>query len=281
MNHIELENGVKLPVLGFGIHHLEPGSLCERTVITAIENGVRLLETSNGFKNEVSLGIGVKNCIKNNIIKREDILLSTKVESYYQGYSDTKECFKKSCENLDTDYIDIYQIRYPSWYSAEVETLFLDSYRAMEELYSENKIRVIGISNCSIKYIELLLKEAKIKPMINQLEINPYFQQKDVENFTKQNSIIVQTWASMRYGKACYDDNIIKLAQKYDRSPAQLILRWHIQHERLCMTRTTKEEHLIEDMNIFDFSLSKEDMDFLDSLDIENNQTWPPFGINV
>ena len=281
MNYIKLSNGLKIPQIGFGIHHYPEGTASVEIIENLLKNGVQLVETASSFFNEKSLGIGIKNSQQKLGIKREEILISTKLHDDMQGYEYTKQAFKNSLEKLDVDYIDIFQIRHPLWNEDDWKTPLIDSWRALEDLYEEGKIRAIGVSNFSIKYLEYLLGHAYIKPMMNQIEIHPRFQQKDIQEFCRENNIVVSSWASLNYGRVHYDDFIKEIAKKYNKTSVQLVLKWHIQQNHLTMTRATQENHIVEDLNIFDFVISEDDMNLLDSLDGTGVPTWPSTGINI
>lgn len=150
----------------------------------------------------------------------------------------------------------------------------------MEEFYKDGRIKALGVCNFSIKPLEFLLEEAEIKPTINQIELHPQYQQKEIQNFCKTNNIVVSSWASLQYGKVCYNETIIEIANRYNKTPAQIVLRWHIQNGHMTVTRSTKKERLEQNINIFDFELTNEDMAIIDNMDSSIKPIWPCLPIN-
>ena len=197
MEFYELSNGLSIPKIGFVIHHLDEGQLAVDTTYEAIKAGWRLLETASSFFNEKSLGLGIEKALNENIVKREDLIISTKLQDEMQGYEYTHQAFQNSLEKLGVDYIDIFAIRLPLIMEEDWQTPLIDSWRAMENLYDEGKICVLALSNFAAKHLEFLLENARIKPMINQLEIHPRFHQYGLQKFCKKNNILVSSWRSL------------------------------------------------------------------------------------
>lgn len=281
MQYLKLNNGLVIPCLGFGIHHYEEGIEPVEIIEKVLASGARLIETASSFFNEKSMGIGIKNACTKYKIKREDIFISTKLHDDMQGYEFTKQAFRNSLEKIGVDYIDLFAIRHPLWTEEDWKTPMIDSWRAMEELYQEGKIRAIGVANFSIKYLSFLLEHAKIKPMINQIEIHPKYQQREIQEFCTKNNITISSWATLNYGRVLYQDTIIKVARKYGKSPVQIVLRWHIQQGHLTMTRSSQTDHIKEDLDVFNFELSDIDMELINSLDGTGTATWPLQGIVI
>lgn len=281
MEYVKFDNGVKVPILGFGCHHLDDGSLLVETVKNYIKFGARFIETLGCSDNEGGVGFAIQDCMKKGLVKRENLFISTKLKDLSFGYEYTKKQFYKQCENLQLDYIDMFQIRYPNKIAQDWKSVLIDRWRALEDLYKENKIKVIGVSNFGIKHLEFLLNEAEIKPMINQIEIHPLYQQKVIQEYCRKNNILVSSWASLQYGKICYDENLIKLAAKYNKTAAQLVSRWHIENNHITVTRTTKQKRIQELLECFDFDLAEEDKIFIDNYDCEEMKAiWPEGGID-
>lgn len=283
MEFYELSNGLSIPKIGFGIHHLDEGQLAVDTTYEAIKAGWRLLETASSFFNEKSLGLGIEKALNENIVKREDLIISTKLQDEMQGYEYTHQAFQNSLEKLGVDYIDIFAIRLPLIMEEDWQTPLIDSWRAMENLYDEGKICVLALSNFAAKHLEFLLENARIKPMINQLEIHPRFHQYGLQKFCKKNNILVSSWRSLEYGKICYNETIMKIARKLEKTPAQIVLRWHIQQNRLPITRTTHIDRMNENLNIFDFNLDENEMNIINNLKdplFKSNQ-WPTEAIRT
>ena len=282
-NQIRLPNNITIPSIGFGIHHLDEGALAIDTTYNAIKTGWRLLETASSFFNEKSLGLGIKQAIDEGIVKREDLIISTKLQDEMQGFEFTNIAFQDSLKKLGVDYIDIFAIRLPLIKEDDWKTPLIDSWRAMEELYNQGKIKVLAVSNFAKSHLEFLLENAKIKPIINQLEIHPKFQQKGLQKLCKDNNIIVSSWRSLEYGVVCYNSTIQEIAEKYNKTPAQIVLRWHIQQGRLPITRTTHFNRMKENIDIFNFEISQEDMEKVNNLQdpaYKSNQ-WPTETIRI
>lgn len=273
-------NQIKYPQLGMGVHHIDDGDFLIKTVENYIKNGFYFIETANCFENEKGVGLAIKNCIDNKIIKREDLFISTKLHDRTYGYTQTKNAIDTSKDLLGTGYIDMFQLRLPYWGHSNWKNLVIDAWRAIEEAYFNGNIKIIGVSNFAIRHLEFLLDKAEIKPMVNQIEIHPRYQQQEIQKFCRENNIIVQSWASLQYGKICYDDDFKILENKYNKTIAQIILNWHIAQEHLTMTRTTKLEHLKEIQSCIDFQLENEDIEYINSFDNTCGPTWPIDGID-
>lgn len=271
-------NSINIPKLGFGIHHLDEGILAEETVYNAIKwGGWRLLETAGCFQNERSLGLGIQRAINEGVVARKDLFISSKIQDEMQGFEYTKESFENSLNKLQVDYIDLYGIRRPLVEQEDWKTPLIDSWRALEDLYKDGKIKILTVSNFAPMHLNFLLENAEIKPLINQLEIYPRYQQIGLQKYTRNKGLIVGSWVSLDYGRACYDNVIIKLSEKYNKTPAQIILRWHIQKEHLTMTRTTQINRMRENIDIFDYSLDEKDMKLIDDLNDKHlkSENWP------
>lgn len=279
MEYKEL-NSIKIPKLGFGVHHIQEGRFLIETVENAIKTGFRFLETAPGFFNEKGLGIGINNSIRKGIVERKDLFIGAKTHDEIYGYTDTIESFERSLEKYSVEYFDMYQIRFDLWNETRWQELLIDSWRALEELYTDGKIKVLGVSNMSEKYLSFLLEEAKIKPQINQIEIHPRYQQNKIQEYCLKNNILISSWGSLWYGKICNDEFLYEIAKKYNKTIAQIVLRWHIQKEHITVTRTTKPFRMEQNLNIFDFELSKEDIKTINEMDNTSKPAWPDNGID-
>lgn len=267
----------KLPSIGFGIHHLDEGALAVDTTYRAIESGWRVLETAGSFLNECSLGLGIQMALEQHFVKRDELVVSTKLRDDMQGYEFANQAFQCSLNNLGLDYIDIFAIRLPLIMEEDWQTPLIDTWRAMEQLYEKGKIKILAVSNFAVKHLEFLINRATYKPMINQLEIHPYFQQLGLQKFCQENEIYISSWASLDYGKICYDKSILGLSQKYNKTPAQIVLRWHTQKGHFTITRTTNYDRMKKNLDIFSFTLNERDMNAIDNLnDLSfKSKNWP------
>lgn len=262
MNEILLNNGVKMPMIGYGVFQIQDLVQCEQCVYDAIQAGYRLIDTASVYGNETAVGLA----IKRSGIQREDLFITSKLWVQDAGYESAKKAIDLTLENLQTDYIDLYLIHRPfnDYYGA---------YRAMEEAYKEGKIRAIGLSNFDAARIVDLMMNNEVKPAVVQVECHPFYQQEDLREFLQENNILMEAWAPFAEGKKhIFQNDVLKtIAQKYEKSVAQVILRWNIQRQIVPLSKTVHTNRMEENLAVFDFELSQEDMHFIASLD--ENQT--------
>ena len=262
MNEILLNNGVKMPMIGYGVFQIQDLVQCEQCVYDAIQAGYRLIDTASVYGNETAVGLA----IKRSGIQREDLFITSKLWVQDAGYESAKKAIDLTLENLQTNYIDLYLIHRPfnDYYVA---------YRAMEEAYKEGKIRAIGLSNFDAARIVDLIMNNEVKPAVVQVECHPFYQQEDLRGFLQENNILMEAWAPFAEGKKhIFQNDVLKtIAQKYEKSVAQVILRWNIQRQIVPLSKTVHTNRMEENLAVFDFELSQEDMHFIASLD--ENQT--------
>ncbi|MEW9095304.1 MAG: aldo/keto reductase [Clostridiaceae bacterium] len=259
-NTITLNNGVKMPWLGLGVFRAEDSPKLVDAVKTAIKNGYRSIDGAAIYDNEVSMGKGIAEGIKAAGISREDLFITSKVWNADLGYESTIKAYETSLKKLGLDYLDLYLIHWP------VEGKYKDAWRALEYLYKQGRVKAIGVSNFQVHHLENLMKDAEIKPMINQIEFHPRLTQSKVRAFCKQNDIQVEAWSPLMVGKL-FDNEILKeIADKYNKSVAQIILRWDIQNEIVTIPKSTNEGRIIENSQIFDFELTNEEVEKINSL---------------
>lgn len=262
MNEILLNNGVKMPMIGYGVFQIQDLVQCEQCVYDAIQAGYRLIDTASVYGNETAVGLA----IKRSGIQREDLFITSKLWVQDAGYESAKKAIDLTLENLQADYIDLYLIHRPfnDYYGA---------YRAMEEAYKEGKIRAIGLSNFDAARIVDLIMNNEVKPAVVQVECHPFYQQEDLREFLQENNILMEAWAPFAEGKKhIFQNDVLKtIAQKYEKSVAQVILRWNIQRQIVPLSKTVHTNRMEENLAVFDFELSQEDMHFIASLD--ENQT--------
>lgn len=258
MEYIKLNNGVDIPILGYGTFQI-PSSIAEECVLNALNVGYRMIDTAAAYFNEKEIG----RAIKKSKISREEIFVVTKVWIQDAGYENTMKAFYTSLKNLDLDYIDLYLIHQP--YGD-----YYGSWKAMEELYRKGKIRAIGVCNFSMERFVDLYMNCTIKPMVNQIEFHPFFQQNQVQNLLKDYNCQIQAWGPLNEGQRnIFKHEILEeIAKKHDKTVAQIVLRWHIQKHIMTIPKTIHKDRMIENMNIWDFQLDSEDFKKIDQLNL-------------
>ncbi len=247
-----------MPLLGFGTYLLRDGSACEQSVLHALNIGYRLIDTAAAYYNEESVGRAIK---KSNV-KREEIFVTTKFLPADPGYEKAKRAFEASLKNLGLDYIDLYLIHLPQ---GDVNS----SWTAMEELYKEGKVRAIGVSNFNMDQIQNLLTQHSVIPAVNQVETHPFSQKTEMQTALKTQGIQLESWAPLAQGKNdLFTNELLKaLSDKYNKSIAQVVLRWLIQKEVVAIPKSSNTKRINENFNVFDFELSSHDMTTIKSLD--------------
>lgn len=252
-----LHNGVKMPYFGLGVYLSEDGDEVINAVKWALETGYRHIDTASIYNNEEGVGVG----IKESNVPREDIFVVSKVWNSDQGYNNTLKAFDMSLNRLELEYLDLYLVHWP------VVGKYKDTWRAMEHLYRQKRIRAIGVSNFMQHHLEDLLGTAKIVPMVNQMEFHPYLVQQNLIDFCSDKKIQYEAWSPMMQGRIFGIDIFKELANKYDKTIAQIVLRWDLQKGVITIPKSSKRDRILANADIFDFELTSEDMTILDSLD--------------
>ncbi|MCI0550074.1 MAG: aldo/keto reductase [Anaerolineae bacterium] len=262
MQTVKLNNGVEIPILGFGVFQITDPTECERSVVDAIQTGYSHIDTAASYQNEEAVGRG----IKQSGVAREKLFITTKLWIQGNGYEGTLKAFERSLKRLQLDYLDLYLIHQP----------FGDVYgerRAMEELYQQGKVRAIGLSNFPPDRIMDLMIHNKITPAVNQIEVNPFQQQIDTQTFLQDNGVQVEAWAPFAEGKNNIFQNelLLSIAAKHKKSIAQVILRWLVQRGIIALAKSTRKERMIENISVFDFESSTQDMTAITTLDTKTS----------
>jgi diketogulonate reductase-like aldo/keto reductase len=253
---ILLSNGVEIPSIGFGTYKSGDNEETPKIIKNAIRLGYKMIDTASFYNNEVGIGNG----IKESGVNREDIFLVTKLWNDDHGYDNTIEAFNRSLKNLQVDYIDLYLIHWLNKLNAE-------TWKAFEYLYESGKVKAIGVCNFKAEHIEDLKKTAKIMPMVNQVEIHPFSTKNNIIDYCKDNHIKVIAWSPIARGRVLYSDLMINLSKKYKKSIVQIVLRWHMQKGIIPIPKSSNENRIKENIDIFDFEISVEDMIKIDELD--------------
>ena len=262
MKNIKLNNGVEIPMLGFGVFQITDPAECERSVVDAIQSGYSHIDTAASYQNEEAVGRG----IKQSGVAREKLFITTKLWIQEDGYEGTIQAFENSLKRLQLDTIDLYLIHQPF---GDVHC----EWQAMEELYQQGKVRAIGVSNFQPDRIMDLMVHNKITPAVNQIEVNPFHQQIDTQKFLQDNRVQVEAWAPFAEGRNNIFQNalLLSIAAKHNKSVAQVILRWIIQRGIIALAKSTRKERMVENISVFDFELSADDVAAITTLDTKTS----------
>ena len=262
MQSVILNNGVEMPILGFGVYQIADAAECERSVYDALAAGYRLIDTAASYLNEEAVG----NAIKRSGVPRKDLFITTKLWVQDTGYEQTKQAFERSLQRLQLDYLDLYLIHQP----------FGDvygSWRAMEDLYREGKVRAIGVSNFQMDRMIDLILHNELVPAVNQIETHPFCQQIESAKFMKEQGVQIESWGPFAEGRNNLFRNevLVSIAKKYEKSVAQVVLRWLIQRGVVVIPKSVHKDSIHENFQVFDFELRQEDMEGIAALDTKQS----------
>ncbi|MFP7252784.1 aldo/keto reductase [Terribacillus goriensis] len=262
MKKVVLNNGVEMPIIGFGVFQIEDAAQCEQAVVDAIQAGYRLIDTASAYLNEEAVG----RAIKRSGVPREELFITTKLIIQEQGYKEAKEAFEGSLRRLQLDYLDLYLVHQPlgDYYG---------SWRALEELYKEGRIKAIGVSNFYPDRLIDLIQHNEIVPAVNQVETHPFTQQIESQKIMEEFNVQIESWGPLAEGKNNIFENekLLVIANKHGKSVAQIILRWLVQRDIVVIPKSTRKERIQENINIFDFELDKSDMEQIAIIDTGKN----------
>lgn len=255
-----LHNGVKMPWLGLGVFKVEEGPELVNAVKTAIVHGYRSVDTAAIYENEAGVGEGIREGMKEARIAREELFITSKVWNADLGYESTIAAYQASLDKLGLDYLDLYLIHWP------VAGKYKEAWRALETLYKEGRVKAIGVSNFQIHHLEDLMKDAEIKPMVNQVEYHPRLTQKELQAYCQKHGIQLEAWSPLMQGQLLDNPVLQEIATKHGKSVAQIILRWDLQNGVVTIPKSKKAQRIVENATVFDFELTSEEMERIDSL---------------
>jgi diketogulonate reductase-like aldo/keto reductase len=262
MQHVVLNNGVEMPILGFGVYQITDLEECERSVYDALSTGYRLIDTAAAYENEEAVG----RAIKRSGVAREELFITTKLWIQDAGYESAKRAFDRSLQRLQLDYLDLYLIHQPY---GDV----YGSWRAMEELYGQERIRAIGVSNFLPDRVMDFIIHNQVVPAVNQIEMHPFNQQIETQTFLQENNVQIESWGPFAEGRndLFHNELLRSIGGKYHKSVAQVVLRWLVQRGVVVIPKSVRKERIEENFRIFDFELSREDMDAIAALDTKQS----------
>lgn len=263
MEFVTLTNGVKMPMEGFGVFQVPDLAVCEQAVLDAISCGYRLIDTAAAYMNEEAVGAALAKCG----VPREDLFITTKMWVQDASYEGAKAAFQTSLDKLGLDYLDLYLIHQPVGD-------YLGAWKAIEELYEAGKIRAIGVCNCYPHVLKDMIEKVKIKPMVNQVELHPFFQQPEAIELMKKEGIVPEAWGPFAEGKFGIFTNpvLTKIGQKYGKTAAQVALRWNVQRGVVVIPKSIHIERMEQNIDIWNFSLTEEEMNEISALDMGHSE---------
>lgn len=258
MEYVTLNNGVQMPILGFGVYQITDPAQCEQAVVDAVESGYRLIDTAASYGNEEAVGRAIRRCG----VPREELFITTKLWISDTSYEGAQKAFQKSLDRLGLDYLDLYLIHQPmnDYYGA---------WRAMTEMYKEGKIRAIGVCSFYPDRLADLIAFNEIAPAVNQVETNIFFQQTKAQEVMREKGVQMESWAPFAEGRGnLFENPVLKcIGKRYSKTVAQVVLRWQIQRGIVCIPKSVKKERMEQNINVFDFALTQEDMELIAALD--------------
>ena len=266
-DNFALYNGVKIPRLGFGVWQISPLHTAE-CVKTAIKAGYRNIDTAEGYMNEKGVGEGIRQAMDEYGLKRENIFVSTKLWNDNRGYDKAMKAFEVSLKKLGLEYLDLYLIHWPAvsrWHD-DWRKINRSTWKAFEELYQNERIKAIGVSNFLAHHVQALTEDSDIKPMVKQIEYHPGFGQVKSAEYCQANGIVVEAWSPLGSGGVLNNGELNQIAGKYGKSAAQICIRWLLQKNIVPLPKSTHEKYITENADVFDFSLSEEDMGAIDRI---------------
>ena len=266
---VKLNNDVRMPILGLGVYQSPPGRVTRNAVNFALRVGYRHVDTARIYGNEADVG----EAVRESGVPRGDLFVTTKLWNSDQGYDSTLRACEASLKRLGLDYLDLYLVHFP------VPDVRKESWREMETLLKKGRCRAIGVSNFTIRHLEELITESDVIPSVNQVEFHPFLYQRELLKYCQKQGIQVEAYSPLARGERLKHPRISSLAQKYSKTPAQLMIRWGIEHGLVVIPKSTREERIRENSQVFDFDISDDDMRSLDSLNEDLRLNWDPTNV--
>lgn len=264
-----LNTGIEIPMLGFGVYLIKGGGEAQRACEDALEAGYRHIDTAAFYQNEKDVG----RAVRNSGIPRDEIFITTKLWNSDQGFDSALRAFDNSLEKLGLDYIDLYLIHWP------LEKTRHESWRALERIFQSGRAKAIGVSNYTIRHIEELLARSPIVPAVNQVEFSPYLYQKELKDYCESKGIAIEAYTPLTRGKKFKDPKLVSLAEKYSKSPAQMLIKWELQIGNIVIPKSKNTERIHENADIFDFEISPEDLNKMSEFNENFRVAWDPSDI--
>ncbi len=261
-----LNNGVMIPRLGLGVYQSPPGQVTQHAVEYALKIGYRHIDTARIYNNESDVGIA----LRKSGIKREDVFITTKLWNSDHGYESALRACDESLRRLGLNYLDLYLIHWP------VQEVRNESWDALTKLLKDGKCRSIGVSNYTIQHLTELLEDTEVVPMVNQVEFSPFLYQKQLLDYCEKNKIQLEAYSPLTQGEKLNHPKIVQIAKTHQKTPAQVLIRWSLQHNLVTIPKSVREERIRENSQVFDYNLTTEDMRILDSLDENFRNSWDP-----
>lgn len=269
---VELNNGVQMPIFGLGVWQADNGS-AENAVYAALKHGYHMIDTAKQYGNETGVGRGIARALADGLITRDQLFVTSKVANGDHGYDTTLAKFDGTLKRLGLDYLDLYLIHWP------VDGMYVETWRALEILYAQGKVRAIGVSNFDVQRLQVLLRQGQVVPAVNQVEFNPQMQEREMRAFAKEHGIQVEGWSPLGHGQAMKDATVAAIAKAHGKTAAQVILRFDVQSGVITIPKTVHEQRLVENADIWDFELTTVEMAAIRGLDRNERSLWyPAFG---